>query len=458
MRKNKHKILIALIAAITMISCRKEEKVNANLKDYAIDDPVANTPLDAWLRTTFLDEYNIETIYRYNRFYHGDDRDVASVKIENVQPQMQSVLAGFILPYRKIAGETFIKKMVPKQFVLFGSGSYEGNGSYVVGTASGGIRVTLYDVNNFDVNNPNSHVDKISVIHHEFTHILNQIVPMPEDFKNITKSSYNATWTDLDDETARDNGYVTPYASSAPGEDFAEMVKVLLVNGQAWFDAWANASTATGKAALKAKEASVVQYFNVNLRIDFRTLQKEVQNVIRNTYQWQNASFRYWLAKNAPFKTMTMNLEDKTYTDYKISPDFAAAYNQLKGSLASTYGWHLDYVQLRFASTTKLTVRVAFTQGTTQFFGDFSFSYAVNSTTGEVTFTKVANDTGTNFGYGDIFKDAFTPSIQAYLTGKTFIADWLPANISPDKFNSYAGFYQSGTPANYFYGQLGQTL
>ncbi|MDQ1140247.1 substrate import-associated zinc metallohydrolase lipoprotein [Pedobacter agri] len=459
MKKNIFKIFAILLIVGLANSCKKEEALNVDFSQYNIDNPVANTALDKWLTTTFLDEYNIDVIYRYNRFYHGDDRDVASVKVDKVQAQMQTVLEGFILPYRKIAGTAFIKKMVPKQFVLFGSGSYNPDNSYTLATAAAGRNITIYAVNDFNVNVPGDVVGKLKTIHHEFTHTLNQIVPMPDDFQNITKSTYLATWTTTPDAVARDNGYVTPYASSQPGEDFAETVSHLLVFGQAWFDARANSSTAIGKAALKAKEASVVQYFT-NMGIDFRSLQMEIQNIVRNQYKYQQASFRYWMGQNL-YKTMTINLEDGVYAANGISSEFATAYNNFKAAVlaySSTQKYHLDFVQLRFESTNVLTVRAAFSNATTQYFGDYSFNYTINTTTGAVTFTKVANATGTTFSNGALFTVPFTNTIQAYLTGKTFIADWLPPTITSANYNSYGGFYLQGTPTNNFYGLLGQTL
>ena len=353
--------------------------------------------------------------------------------------------------------------MLPKEWVLYGSGAYQTDGSMILATASAGRRVTIYDLNNFNANNPDGVTRKLRTIHHEFTHILNQLVAMPTDFQTITKSTYSATWTTVADVTARDNGYVSPYASSQPGEDFAETVSHLLVLGQAWFDARANASTVVGKAALKAKEASVVQYFTINLGVDFRALQRAVQTVVRDTYKLPTAGFPYWMGQNL-YKTMTINLEDPLYTANPMSADFSTAYNNFKTTIlaySSTAKYHLDYVQFRFESTTALTVRGAFTAaaGGTQFFADYTFTYTINPTTGAVTFAKVAQ-AGTTGSYANaaLFTAGFTSSIQAYLTGKTFIVDWMPKTIDNANFNTFGGMYVSGTPASYFFGSLGQTL
>ena len=460
MKKNIFKTLSIIALLGMMISCRKEEALNVDLTKYNIDNPVANTDLDAWLKTTFLDEYNMDVIYRYSRYYYDNDKNVAPSNAASVRPQMQTVLDGFILPYRKIAGVTFIKKNVPKEWVMYGSGAYQTDGSMILATASAGRRVTIYDINNFNINDASLVTGKLKTIHHEFTHILNQLVPMPADFQNITKSTYNATWTTVSDITARDNGYVTPYASSEPVEDFAEVTSHLLVFGQAWYDARANASTAVGKAALKAKEASVVQYFTVNLGVDFRKLQQEIQTVVRNQYKYTPASFPYWLGQNL-FKTMTINLAtDQVYANYGISDGFKAVYQAAVTGVAAIGGANrkLNYIRLDFPTAATAVLYVNYTNSAgTVLEAKYALNVALTVATGQTKFTNgTAGGTDAPWvGNATVLKPGVQPLLD-YLLNNTFVADWMPAAINADNFNSYGGFYISGTPTNYFYGALGQ--
>lgn len=458
MKKYIYIIVTLICFSVTMVSCRKEDALNVDFSKLNIDQPVANTPLDQWLTTTFLDEYNIDVIYRYNRFYHGDDKDVASVQVDKVEPQMQTVLEGFLEPYRKVAGVPFIKKYSPKQFVLFGSGSFNNDGSYTLATAAAGRNITIYDLNNFNLSDRGTVVGKLRTIHHEFTHILNQIVPMPPDYQLITKSTYRATWTSTSDATARANGYVTPYASSQPGEDFAETTTSLLVMGQAWFDAWANGSTAVGKAALKAKEASIVQYFNSNLGIDFRTLQREIQEVIRKTYNYPNATFAFWMGQNL-YKKITIDVAtNPVYTSVGMSPQFRQLNSDVASGLSALpYGLTFDFMSLNFTAADKMYLEINFSQGTGKFLARYPFNVALNTATGETVFTTgTAGGTDASWvGNANLIKPAIQPMID-YLLNNNFTADWLPANIGPNDYNNYGGFYVSGTPENNFYGLLGQ--
>ncbi|SDC51933.1 substrate import-associated zinc metallohydrolase lipoprotein [Pedobacter soli] len=458
MKKNIFKIFAALTFVLAVQSCKKEDAVSIDLTQY-IDNPSTQTDLDKWLKTSFLDTYNIDVIYRYSDYYKDYDKVVSPVNVNKVMPQMQTVLDGFISPYKKVAGQTFVKERLPKEWVLYGSGAYQSDGSMILATASAGRRVTIYDLNNFDINNADLVTRKLRTIHHEFTHILNQIVPMPTDFQTITKATYNATWTTVADATARDNGYVSPYASSQPGEDFAETTAHLLVLGEAWFDARANASTAAGKIALKAKEASVVQYFTINLGIDFRALQREVQNVVRNTYKYQSASFPYWIGQGL-FKNITIDLSNPVYTSSGISSNFSTAYQASVTAVAAVGNANrkLNYIRLDFLSTTAANLYLNYTNSAgSTLEALYALNMTFNATTGATKFTAgTARDTTTPWTNAAVIQAGAQPLIN-YFTASNFIADWMPANIGNDNFNSYGGFYVSGTPTNYFYGILGQT-
>lgn len=458
-----YRIAVLLLMGAILGSCKKDDFKPVRMSDLNPDNPQANTELDQWLKTTFLDEYNAEVIYRYHRYYHEADRNVSPPKTEAVKPMMTTVLEGFINPYRKIAGQTFIKTNLPKEWVLYGSTSYDGSNVGYAGTASGGVRVNLFGINNFSLT-PSFVTSRLNVIHHEFTHILNQRFIMPADFQEITKSTYNGNWTSTNPDSAHKWGYVSAYASQNPTEDFAETTSSLLVKGQPWFDNWVKTTAAdAGKAALRAKEQSVVDYFNSSLHIDFRALQKEVQSYIKNELKDQTTTFPYWFNQGL-YKTLTVNQEDIMYASYGTSASFVAAYNAFKDAVwnaNTTARYRLDYLQFRFDSPTALVVRAAFTATAgasvnTQYFADYSFSMSVNTASGETTFTKIAQATGTTFNNGNLFISSFTNTIQSFLTAGTFVADWLPVNAPASLYNKTAGFYQKNDPSSYVYGILGQ--
>ncbi|RYZ49838.1 MAG: hypothetical protein EOO14_20160, partial [Chitinophagaceae bacterium] len=104
-----NKLMVLFFAGAVLGSCKKDDFTPVNMSELNPDNPIANTELDQWLKTTFLDEYNVDVIYRYSRYNHEADRNVSPPKVESVKPMMTTILEGYIKPYRKIAGETFIK-------------------------------------------------------------------------------------------------------------------------------------------------------------------------------------------------------------------------------------------------------------------------------------------------------------------------------------------------------------
>lgn len=469
MKANLFKALKLCICLAFALSCKKEEKLNVDLDTYSGTTIVNNTPLDQWLKLNFLDKYNTQVNYRYNSYAQTSVvKDVGPVEVSNVQPYMQALIDGMLIPYEKAAGLPFIKKFAPREINIFGSSEYS-TGESLRGLAFPGGKMNLYYVNNYLTESAAIKTQKLRTIHHEFTHLLNQIVARPTEFDIITNKYYStASYTSAAVASAYQGwGFVTAYATTNAAEDFAETVAALLGRGQAWFDDWANGSTAEGKIALKAKETEIVKYFKNSLKCDFRILQKEVQNVIRNGYKNEEALLPFWLGKNF-FKTITINLDNNNiYIQNAMPNEFANVYNSLKAGIAAksaTAKYRLDYLQFRFTSGTELTVRVPYTatagnNTNTQYSADFNFSYVLNTTTGELTFTKTAQaGTTGNYASASLIANEFLNSVQAYLTGKTFVVSWLPDTIDAENYNNYGGFYLKGTPADYVYGLLGQTL
>lgn len=464
LRKNLLRFAILIIAtSIIGLSCKKESFTKVDIASLNPDEPLENTPLDAWLKTTFLDEYNVEVIYRYNRYNHEADRNVAPPKPEMVEPMMTTVLEGYILPYRKIAGTNFIKQNIPKQWVLFGSTSYDATGTGYAGTASGGVRINLFGINDFSLT-PGFVTGRLHTIHHEFTHILNQLVPIPTDFPLITASTYNGAWQSTPADSAHTWGYVSNYASQNDMEDYAETNSALLVYGQPWFDNWVKTSGSdAGKKALRLKEQNIVGYYNTSLHVDFRALQKEVQLYIKDVLKDPSVTFPYWLNKGL-YPLVSVNPDDPMYSSYGSSSAFNAAYDGFKAGMlaySSNSKYNLDSLQFRFDGPGSLTVRAGFTATAgsaagNSYSGDYSFNVTIDPNNGEVVFEKIAQKDGTTFSNGTLFITSFENTIQKFLTADTFIADWLPTTTPPEMYTKTGGFYQKNSPANYFYGNLGE--
>lgn len=461
-----NKIAAVVLIASLFTACKKDEFTPVDMDDL---NPVGNnnTPLDAWLKANFYDPYNAAVYYRYNRYFHEADRNVTPPDIDKVQPMMQRVLSGFVNPYKTVAGINFMKVNMPKEWVLYGSTSYDGSGVGYAGTASGGVRVNLFGLNNF-ADNTAFLKSPIKTIHHEFVHILNQRFAMPSDFQEITKEYYNGNWTATNADSAHRWGFVSTYASQNPTEDYAETASFLLVYGQPWFETRVKTCPyPKGQTSLRLKEQNVVTYYNNLLGVDFRGVQKQMFLFMKDSVKDASFQFPQYINSNL-YKTITVDLNDNMYNTYGISPAFVTAYNNLKNDIynySTTARYRMDNLQLRFETNTSLVIRIAFTAtaGTainTTYYGDYSFNVGVNSTTGATTFTKIAQGTGTTFNNGNLFLTSFNNNITSFLTASTFVTDWMPApkDLAPSLVARTAGFYSSANNANYFYGTLATNL
>ncbi len=456
-----------LIKSITLIStgallftaCNKEDTFTpVNMDDLNPDVPyTANTALDQWLKTNFVDDYNSEVTYRYSRFDHEYDRNITPVREEVVQPFMQSVLSGFANPYVSIAGKTFMKINMPKQWNLYGSSNYSASTVYW-GQAAGGVRVSIFDLNGYTPANKSLVKDRLGTIHHEFTHILNQRVQMPAQFREISKDKYTGSWETTPDDTARSWGFMRAYSAQSPVEDFADMVKYPVVWGPSWLENLIRTkASAAGAAAIRAKMQSVAEYYNSGLNMDFYALQKQVQLYLKDTLGDPEVTFPYWINQGL-YKTLTIDPGDAMYATYGSSAAFNTMLANLRTYLATmSTSRTLNYVQLRFTSPTALVVRVAYTSSA-QFFADFNYTFSTNVNAGITRFTKVAQGTGGTYDNAAIIQAGVASTLEPYLTSGTFKADWIPISTPAIMYTKTAGFTKTDDESNYFYGNLGFTL
>jgi substrate import-associated zinc metallohydrolase lipoprotein len=212
---------------------------------------------------------------------------------------MSAIKKAWIDVYEAEAGSLFVKKYTPKFFILEGSGSYNPDGTTTLGTAEGGRKVVLYQLNYFRTKDMPGHVPSDSTvvkevfhtIHHEFGHILHQNVMYPLEYKRINVGLYTTNWNNISTKEARLDGFVTPYSISGPDEDFVEMVSIMLTEGREGFNRIVNGITGTSsngttaevaQSRLRQKETLVVDYFKTVWKIDFYSLQAKTRTAVES--------------------------------------------------------------------------------------------------------------------------------------------------------------------------------
>lgn len=267
-------LLLTLVAGFS--SCSKDEDLSGTIVDLGGETWVKG-PLDDWLFDNYVAPYNIDVKYRFDRFELAQDKNLVPVKESQVIPLMDAVKQVWITPYNQLAGEAFIKKYSPKQFVLVGSPAFNANGTITLGTAEGGRKIVLYTVNSFQTTDVAEVKQQLHTIHHEFAHILHQTILYPTEYKSITVGKYTSTWFNYTDAEANQLGFVTSYSRASPDEDFVEMISTMLIEGRQGFDAIVASCPQAVQPLLRQKEQIVVKYFKDSWKIDFYALQTAVQ-------------------------------------------------------------------------------------------------------------------------------------------------------------------------------------
>lgn len=439
-------------------SCEKEEKLNVDLSQYNIDSP-QKSELDNWIKTTLTDPYNIELIYRFERNETDPSRNISPIELNRVKPTVEAILYTFLKVYSDVAGPAFIKEYTPKQFVLYGSPSYNTNGSITLGTAEGGRKVVLYELNELNFSNSTQIRRKMRTIHHEFTHIINQMIAIPPSYEQVTKADYEADWTNNTsnpESISRSLGFISRYARSAPGEDFAEVVAHLLVEGQLYYDNYAKASGADAYAKLKRKEALVVDYFKQFFNIDFRALQQEFAKVVIERYNENQAfSLGHWLRQGTLITGIKVDPLAIYNSKYPTSEAFNTVYNAVRTGIAAVGNANrrLDNIEFQFGANNQLEVVVTYTNtANSTFLANYSYNYTINSAN-EITFTKVAQrGEGGVYGNAAVI-NAGVAELNTYLTTNTFVLDWIH-DVDAADYLTLGGFYVKGQPSNYVFGNI----
>lgn len=228
----KNKLSLLLLAAIAMVgigftACSEDDFTESifDTNDYPLDRHAYSFPLDTFLKVNYLEPYNLKFIYRMEDIGSDMNKNLTPASYET---SMQlAVLAKYLWydVYEKYGGPEFLKKNSPRIIHVIGSKSYNtSQGTETLGVAEGGLKITLYNVNNLNVND----IDMMNeyffkTMHHEFAHILDQTRIHPTAFNLLCNGQYDASsWSDTPDSVAAGRGFMSPYASSSTSEDWVE--------------------------------------------------------------------------------------------------------------------------------------------------------------------------------------------------------------------------------------------
>ncbi|HKG67663.1 MAG TPA: putative zinc-binding metallopeptidase [Segetibacter sp.] len=292
-------ILLLFFVCLAAGSCKKEDPLgNIDNIPGLGGDAWAKGPIDNWIYDSLTVPFNIGVKYKWDQSEVDLDKTLVPPMEEKVIPLLNAIRKAWIDTYIEETGVAFFKNYSPKFFVLVGSPAYV-RGAVKLGSAGGGRKVVLYDINGFRIKGMQGYIysDSANVkqvfatIQHEYAHILDQNIKIPVEFSAQSANSYTSDWLNLSEQDALNDGFISQYSISGREEDFAEMTSLMLVEGKPWFDQRVNSINYTGttpngitaeqaKARLRQKEASVVSYFKQAWNIDFYSLQARTKGAI----------------------------------------------------------------------------------------------------------------------------------------------------------------------------------
>lgn len=273
------------------LSCAKEDELSKKSVMSQGDELEGTAPeskLDKYLKRELLDPYNIEVQYRLKDVETDLDSNVTPASEEKAIQMINLIKYLCLDAFKKHSNPNFLKKYFPKTIVIVGSGAYEGNGTVKLGTAEGGVKIVLYDINNIDPKKPNRLVKRyFNTIFHEFSHILHQTKGYSSDFQRISGSEYKADswmnyWSASNPSYAK--GFISDYSSLDKNEDFVEIISHYITLSQEKWDKKINpkGTNIEGVKLMNKKLSIVKEYMKKSWNIDLDDMRAEVQNRLSN--------------------------------------------------------------------------------------------------------------------------------------------------------------------------------
>lgn len=211
------------LVLLLLISCFEEDKLDTPVTD--VDNP--STDLDRYIDENFVQEYGIAVRYRYDEKFVDPGQQVAPPKLEVIRPMLDLIDNYWIDVYKDVeGGEAYFRRYVPGEIVFLGGLIYNGDGTVTLGTADAGARITFTDVNSIDFDDEEWLLRQLHTVYHEFAHIVHQNDKLPTAFEEIAAEGYSSagSWFNVSEEEALIRGFVSPYGTSSPNEDFAEVI------------------------------------------------------------------------------------------------------------------------------------------------------------------------------------------------------------------------------------------
>lgn len=220
----------AAVAILAIATGCSDDKIGPTIFPDVSDeaDPTSYTyKFDTWLNREFRDVYNLDFKYKMEDVEADMNYNLVPASFEKARDLCLLTKYLWFDAYGEHVTPEFLKMYGPRILHLVGSPAYNPNtGTETLGLAEGGLKVTLFKVNEMNLNDINQMNEYyFRTMHHEFGHILHQTKSYPTDFNLLSTGRYDdGSWQSKAIGYVASLGFITPYASSQAREDFAETI------------------------------------------------------------------------------------------------------------------------------------------------------------------------------------------------------------------------------------------
>ena len=279
----KKYIYIFCLTALTLgfAACSSEKLDGESI--FVDEDVNTRNEFDKWLYNNYTLPYNIKVYYKMPDIETNFEYTVAPPDYQKAIELAHIIKYTWLDAYQEVAGRDFVSAYVPKVLMMIGSPEYQGNGTMVLGTAEGGLKITLNVVNSLTMERDFLNEYYLKTMHHEFSHILHQTKSYDPSFKLISEGHYvSGDWYYKTDTEAHQGGFVSPYASSEANEDIAELTCIYVTKTEAeWDNIMADAGE-DGGPVIEKKIDMVKRYMKESWGISMDKLRSVVQRRIND--------------------------------------------------------------------------------------------------------------------------------------------------------------------------------
>ena len=221
--------IIAALVAPLFAAC-SDDKLGPTIFPDVSDEPDASSytyKFDKWVNENFRDGSNVDFKYLMEDVEADMNYNLVPATYDNARDLALLTRYLWFDSYKELTGDDFLKTYGPRILHLVGSPAYNPTtGTEILGLAEGGLKVTLFKVNEMDLDDINMLNEYyFRTMHHEFGHILHQTKSYPTDFNLLSTGRYDdSSWQSKQPGYVASLGFITPYASSQAREDFAETI------------------------------------------------------------------------------------------------------------------------------------------------------------------------------------------------------------------------------------------